>query len=274
MSAKDQAETAAFHYVPAILGVRLEEYDHSGRQGAVDALLHYPDERVAALEVTSAAADGRRQLYSLLNANPTLPNPGSWTWSATIDDPRDFPELLERVERIIVKCEANGVTHPEHAYDLALAGDPDLGWIVRSSVTMWGSPELPKIREEDGVERPLFVHLGGTGGVVDESLSGFAPAVSALLGLSHLQKRLEKLRRTDHTEQHLFVLADDSAFPFEVAYALMTRDVIPPGRPALPSNLTHLWLLLTFSPWILLGTREGWLRYARNEIADATRPRH
>src|SRR5690348_11419406 len=108
MSAKDRAEAAAFHYVPAILNVRLQEWDHSGRQGAVDALLHYPDGRVASLEVTSAAADGRRQLYSLLQANQTLPNPGNWTWSASIDDPRDFPQLVDRSEQIILKSEALG----------------------------------------------------------------------------------------------------------------------------------------------------------------------
>ena len=39
---------------------RLEPYDPSGRQGAVDALLHYADGRIAALEVTSTAAPGRR----------------------------------------------------------------------------------------------------------------------------------------------------------------------------------------------------------------------
>jgi len=93
----------AFYYVPAILGVRLEPWDHSGRQGAVDALLHYPrrtnrsatpDGRTAALEVTTAAGEGRRLLQALIEANPTLPNPGNWTWSATIDNPKDMPELL------------------------------------------------------------------------------------------------------------------------------------------------------------------------------------
>lgn len=119
MSAKDRAEEAAFHYVPVILGVEIEPYDHSGRQGAVDGLLHYPDGRVASLEVTSAAAQGRRQLYSLLATNQILPDPGDWTWSASIDDPKDFPDFRERVQRIISKSEARGITHPEHAYNEA-----------------------------------------------------------------------------------------------------------------------------------------------------------
>jgi len=223
--------------------VRLEEYDHSGRQGAVDALLHYPDGRVASLEVTSAAAEGRRQLYALLERTPTLPNPGHWTWSATIDDPKDLPDLLERVERIIITSEAQGITRPEHAYERAFAGDPDFAWIVRSSVTMWGSPELPKVREQDGVERPLFLTQGGSGGVVDETLAGFATAVAETLVEPHVQKRVQKLARDGRDEQHLFVVVDTSAFPFGVTYALMARNVVPPGRAELPGSLTHLWLL-------------------------------
>lgn len=268
MSKEDPAEAAAFHYVPAILGVRLEEYDHSGRQGAVDALLHYPDGRVASLEVTSAAGCGRRQLHSLLKANETLPNPGNWTWSATIDDPRDFPELLARLERIILQSEARGITHPEHAYSEAFGGDADFAWVVRSSVTMWGDPNLPKIRQDDGVERPLWLTEGGMGGTVDEELNGFGVAVSDLLAEPHVQKRVEKLSRDGRDEQHLFVAVDGSAIPYGVFHALALRDVTPPGRPPLPGSVTHLWVLVPFSPCVVLGSGDTWTRYARDAYHD------
>lgn len=76
----DRAESAAFELVAQCWDVTVEPYDHSGRQGAVDALLHYADGRVAAMEVTSVAAGGRRQLYALLSGEyQTLPNPGEWT---------------------------------------------------------------------------------------------------------------------------------------------------------------------------------------------------
>lgn len=263
MNAEDPAEAAAFRHVPAILGVTLEEFDHSGRQGAVDALLHYPDGRVAALEVTSAAASGRRQLYALLAANQELPNPGDWTWSATIDDPRDFPELRERVGRIILASEALGIRQPERAYEMAFRGDPDFVWITRSSVTMWGSPELPRIREKDGAERPLVVTQGGSGGAVDENLSNFAAAIDEILSEAHTQKRVAKLERAGWDEQHLFVVVDDSALPFDVFYALVSRDLTPPGVPTLPGAVTHLWIMVAFSPSILLATKGGWRRHAR-----------
>lgn len=111
MSLKDTPEEAAFRLVPRFLGdgVVAEPHDHSGRQGAVDFLLQYPDGRVAAMEVTSSAEDGLRQLYALLAKYETLPNPGTWTWSATIGHPRDVPELLQRYSGIIFYCEANSI---------------------------------------------------------------------------------------------------------------------------------------------------------------------
>jgi len=263
VSGRDRAEAAAFETVPAILGARLEEYDHSGRQGAVDALLHYPDGRIAALEVTSVAAPGRRQLHALLNANRTLPNPGTWTWSATIDDPRDLPELRERIERIIVASEARGIRQPERAYEMAFGGDPDFAWLIRSSVTLWGSPDLPKIRQSDGAERPLYVTPGGSGGVMDENLSNFAKAIAEVVAETHVQKRIAKLARDARDEQHLFLVADDSALPFDVFYALVSRDTTPPGAPVLPGDVTHLWILVPFVPAILLGTKDRWVRHLR-----------
>lgn len=95
----DPGERGAFALVPSSLGpgIWAEPYDHSGRQGAVDFLLHYPGGRIAAMEVTTAVAPGVRQLYKLLADAKPRANPGNWVWWATIDDPRDVPDLIERV---------------------------------------------------------------------------------------------------------------------------------------------------------------------------------
>lgn len=160
----DPGEKAAFALVPANLGagVWAEPYDHSGRQEAVDVLLHYPDGRDAAMEVTTAAAPRMRQLDKLLAEHETLPNPDNWTWSATIDDPRDLPDLLDRVGSIILLCEAHGVREPGRAYHLRR--EPDIGWLMRSAVEMHGSPELPKM--DGDRERPMTLTTGGRRGEV------------------------------------------------------------------------------------------------------------
>lgn len=253
----DGPEQTAFDLVPRFLGggVTAEEYDHSGRQGAVDFLLHYPDGHDAALEVTSAAGDGKRQLYALLRQHETLPNPGAWTWSATVDDPGDLRELVERCGRMILYCEANGITVPKHAY--GHRNDPDIAWLIASTADLHGYADLPKWDPEKERERPLFLTPGSRGGAVNESLSQFASAVDDVVAQNHVQKRVAKLGRSGYEEQHLFLLMDDTALPFEVAYPLATRTVTPPTAPALPGAVTHLWLLVTFAPRAFLVTSSG-----------------
>lgn len=262
----DPAELAAFAYVPRLLGdgVVAEPFDHSGRQGAVDFVLHYPDGHDAALEVTSAAESGFRQLASLLNDKyETLPNPGEWTWSAEVGHPRDLPELAARAGAIILWAENNGVRDPKRAWSMRF--NPDIAWLMGSTCELHGTPTLPKWDAENGRERPLFVTPSGRGGGVNESLCMFADAIDKVVAETHVKKRVAKLGKSGLEEQHLFVLLDESALDFEVAYALATRDVMPPTPPRLPGTLTHLWLLVTFSPWVFLVTSGGLQRFPRSE---------
>ena len=254
---KDKPEEAAYDVVPRLLGggVTAEFNDHSGRQGVVDFLLHYPDGRSAAMEVTSAAGEGMRQLYALLAEHETLPNPGSWTWSASIGHPRDLPELVARCSRIVEYCEAHGIEWPQYAYEHR--GNPDIAWLLTSTASLHGSPDLPKWDAEKNRERPLFLTQGGRGGTVNESLSKFADAMNEVVAQDHVQKRVAKLDRSSFDEQHLFLVVDDSAVPFDVHYALMRGEVTPPVAPKLPGNVTHLWLLITFTPKVLLITAGG-----------------
>lgn len=261
----DPAEAAAFDLVPRYLGAIVEPYDHSGRQAAVDALLHYPDGRIAAMEVTSAAGEDQRQLYALLAKRyETLPNPGCWTWSASVEHPRDLPELAARCGRIILKCEERAIRNPRYAYDLLFAGEPDIAWLMGSTADLHGSPERPKWDAQKQRERPLFVTQGGRGGIVDESLHGFASSIDEVLTQEYVQKRVAKLAASEHSEKHLIVMMDDSALPFSVFNALVQRDVIPPEPPHIPAPVTHLWLAVTFVPWLFLVTRDGLKRYDRS----------
>src|SRR4051812_36901253 len=106
MGEPSHPERVAFEVVRRVLRVEVEHYDTDGRQGVVDALLHYPDGRVAALEVTTLAADGRQQLDALLGAEDfAWPNPGVWWWSINIGDVADLPRLRECYKFIILMCE-------------------------------------------------------------------------------------------------------------------------------------------------------------------------
>lgn len=260
---QDSAEKAAFKLIPMYTGAELQHYDHSGRQGAVDALLHFPDGRIAALEVTSAAAPGQRQLESIRRRWGVHPvNPGQWTWLATVRTPRDFAELKDRAGRIILRCEELGITRAESATHLT--GDTDFDWLVNSKATLRGFPGSPKL---GGADPPLPVLEGMSGGGRNEGPRDFEDAVDDLIRGDHVVKRAEKLRRSGYTEQHLFIMVHESALPESAHFSLRMRRS-PFTEIELPPGVTHLWLLVAFTHRLLLATVDGWQSFELDSSTD------
>jgi hypothetical protein len=68
MSQERRDEAFAFAVVGRVLAARIEPYDICGRQGAVDAMVHYPDGRTAALEVSSIGPDDEARIVEYLDA--------------------------------------------------------------------------------------------------------------------------------------------------------------------------------------------------------------
>ena len=111
----DDDEQTACLIAERTLGARATAYDVPPRQGAVDALLDYPDERQGAFEVTHLATDGGASLHldSLLEQDGYgLPLPGKWWWTIKIGHPRDRPRLRSIFAKIVLLCESVGVTQP------------------------------------------------------------------------------------------------------------------------------------------------------------------
>lgn len=250
----DSAESVAYRLVAMCTGAAVEHYDHSGRQGAVDALLHFPDDRTAVLEVTSAAAPGQRQLDAIRRRRDMLPtNPGKWIWLAQLRTPQDFAELKHRAGRIILRSEELGIASPHTATNLT--DDPDFDWLVNSKVTLQGFPGSPKAGGDD---HPLTVLEGMTGGGRNERPRDFEDAVVTLLREQHIVKRARKLLRSGYTEQHLFIMVDETALSESAHYALRKRSTPPTDVVQLPLGVTHLWLLVAFSHRLLLATVDSW----------------
>ena len=132
-------------------------------------------------------------------------------------------------------------------------------------MALHGSPDLPKWDAEKERERPLFLTRGGRGGGVNESLSKFAETIDDVIAQDHVQKRVAKLGRSGYEEQHLFLVVDDSALPFDVHYGLVRGARMPPSAPHLPGDVTHLWLLITFAPKVFLVTSGGLRAFDRSE---------
>jgi hypothetical protein len=135
--------------------------------------------------------------------------------------------------------------------------DADIAWLVdESSSNMWGHPEVPA-REGDLVRDAMVTHVG-RGGATSRDLTGMSEALLALFEDQNIKKHVAKLGRAAGEERHLFLAVHSQAFPFDVADALMVGEATPSGSPALPGEVTHLWLAPQFGPRVLRGSSSGW----------------
>ncbi len=245
------------------LGVTAEPWDIAGREGVVDAMLHLADGRRAAFEVTVLAADGALHTARLLNRDDhKWPLPGVWWWTISVGSAADFRRLKSIYTRIILLCEAAGVSNPElRGWDPS--ADEAVQWLVReSSSEMTGHPSV-LAAEMTGGPFAMVVPLG-RGGAVDESLSSLAEALhDAFQAQAHVQRHFDKLARADADERHLFIPLHDTALPENVAIALQfDSKALPPDPPPVPDFITHLWLAPRFARRVLLWIRgTGWQEF-------------
>lgn len=252
----DPQEQAACRLAVRVLeAAAAEAWDIDGREGAVDAILTLRDGRKAAFEITNLAAEGALKLVMLLAKDKYKWSlPGDRWWTIEVGSLEDVRRLKSCYERIILICEGASVAHPEEVGWSELS-DPDLQWLVQvSSSVMTGFPErLAKDMKSPGA----MVVPRGRSGVIDESMSGFADALSDAFKRSHIQEHFEKLLRADADQRHLFIPLHDSALPFGISSELVFEDTLPPEQPPLPNYVTHLWLAPAGSRRVLLWSRDG-----------------
>lgn len=261
----DNAERLACRVAERVTGTRARACDIpgvKGRDGGVDAFLDYPDGRIAAFEVTRIASDQKAlQLENLLGRDRfEWPLPGQWWWDLWISDVRDLPRLRQCFGKIILMCEAAGVTRPEHLDVMDSAHlDNDVLWLVEeSSVSLHGYPDVPAV--DGGRVRKALVTTGGDGGMVDDSFSGLNDALADAFAVGHLPDHVAKVVRTPADEKHLFLIVHQTALRFEVTSALMFGTTVPEGPALLPTGVSHLWLAPEFSKRVVVGTSTGWVQ--------------
>lgn len=250
-------ERAACLIAERVLGAVATAWDVDGRNGAVDAMLTLPDGRHAAFEVTTLAAGGALQTDSLLDRDDnSWPLPGKWWWTIRVGAPRDIPRLRDVYSKIILACEAAGVTDPRQLWRCG-EPDADLRWLVEeSSSHIVGSPTVPAV---DGPKvRTAMVMPTGRGGFVAGSLTGLRPALEEAFIQSPFPRHFDKLARADADERHLFVPIHWSALPFHVSHNLALSEDLPTEPPPVPSSISHLWLAPQFSRQVLIWCHAGW----------------
>jgi hypothetical protein len=263
----DRQEQAACLVAVRVLGaVEAEAWDINGRTGAVDVMLTLRDGRKAAFEVTNLAAEGALQLAMMLFRDRTWPVPGDWWWTIEVGSVADLRRLKQCYENIIRICEHAGEPYPDRIASESSA-HPDLQWLVyESSSVMTGYPEqLVQHMRNPGA---MAVPVAG-GGVIDESLSGFADALREAFQSPHIVSHFDKLAKAVADERHLFIPLHGSALPFSISTELVFEDTLPPESPPVPDSVTHLWLAPAGSRRVLLWSRDaGWRNFPSNTVAS------
>lgn len=230
MSADRPDERFAFDVVGRVLGVTVEEYDTAGRQNAIDALLHYPDGRAAALEVSSLGPSDEARITNVLAAGAQRRTISGLTKSWMVQIPRDFhPSGLRTVDQMLLRCEELDVTNLKHADSVDGLAEELLDAGVRMVATSAPAMEDPTV----------WVLTAPLGGFTDAGSDKLPAEVDTALTTDTMQS---KLAASGYAEQHLFLLVRPSAFRFSVYDNLSFGGPLPSELPQLPEELSQIWL--------------------------------
>lgn len=234
-------------------------HDRDGRQGAVDFILRYPSGRTGALEVTSHAEPGSREMAALLrNTGFRWENPGQWAWSIAFDSDANLKRVREVYRYVIETCEAHGVATPGELPDAVVMFDDTLFTAAYElGVRFFGNPTASPRAE-------VSVIPGSIGGGVDEDLTGLPGVCSELLEVTHIAEHVEKVLRHSADEHHLFIWIGPGGIPFPQYYVLCgTPTSLPTEPPRGLRGLSNLWLATGWGTTLLGWDADGGWRAHR-----------
>lgn len=258
MSEPSRREQVAYEVVRRILGAEVEHHDTQGRQGVVDALIHFGSGHSAALEVTTLTDRSAHEVEQLLGAEDfAWELPGcAWGWTVQIPPGSRIKRIREDLPRLVQWCEAFGVADPNvRAYIRDLPGASEWSdWLDATGVRVYGHPESTTFRGK------AMVLPSSKGGAVGD-LTAVASWLEAELQSDRCNRKVAKLLASGYGETHLFLIIDDTGAPFAGFYALAFGDGMPDSDPDI-AGLTAVWLAPRWSPTVLkYDIRLGWSRH-------------
>ena len=231
-------EQFAFAAVGSVLPVTVEPYDRCGRQRAVDAILHYPDGRTAALEVSSIGPDDEAAIVNYLGNRGHCKSIAGLTRRWLVQIPRDFhPADMRKIDRVLPWCEARGAKHLGE-----LAGyRPEVDDLLHQGV-LANAVTNASGRIDPAGSRVYFV-LPAMGGFSGCRLASLSEELAPILRTTQVQSKTSKLAESGLEERHLFLIVRPSAFSWPVYEGLAFGGPLPTVAPLLPDGLSQVWLL-------------------------------
>jgi hypothetical protein len=230
-------ERFAFAVARRVLAARVEPYDIGGRQRAVDAIVHYPDGRAAALEVSSIGPEAEAGILQYLASRGDCKTIAGLRRRWLVEVPRDFhPADMRKVETALRWCEERGL---EHLSELPRA-DRDIDALLTQGVR---ADIVARPGGADSVESRVYFVLPAMGGFPGRGMASLPGELAKVLRKPTMQSKLEKLATTGLPERHLVLVVRPSAFSFPVYDGLAFGGPLPGERPCLPGGLSQVWLI-------------------------------
>jgi len=233
-------ERFAFAVAGQVLGATVEPYDIRGRQRAVDAIVHYPDGRAAALEVSSVGPEDESPILQYLAARGHCKTIAGLKRRWLVEVPRNFhPADIRKIEAALRWCEDNDLGHLHELYGTVREADADalLAQGVRADAVAGPGGGT------DRVESRVYFVLPAFGGFPGRGMVSLADELAEVLRTPKMQLKLDKLAATGLPERHLVLVVRPSAFSFPVYDGLAFGGPLPGEAPSLPDGLSQVWLI-------------------------------
>jgi hypothetical protein len=238
MSQERADEQFAFAVAANILDVEVEPFDINDRQRAVDAILHFPDGRDAAMEVTSVGPEDEAAILNFLGRTGYRRTGFGITGRWLVNIPRNFhPSDVRKIEEALRHCESREVTVLAELF----GEDKIIDELVDKGVR---ATRLANISGQ-GLDRPpgADLILSSFGGFPGEGFTNLPSELAALLSTVKLERKLAKLLASNLPELHLFLIVRPSGFSYPVYDALAFGRDLPRDPPILPRSLNQAWLV-------------------------------
>lgn len=207
MSQERPEETLAFAVVATVLPVRVEQYDRDGRQGAVDAILHYTDGRAAALEVSSIGPDDEAAIMNYLGIRGHWKSIAGLTRRWLVQIPRDFhPADMRKIDKVLPCCESH---EAERLSDLA-GKYPEVDDLLQQGLRASAAGPI------DVTAARAYFTLSPIGGFSGNGPESLPSELGSILSTPKIQARISKLAAAGLEERHLLLIVRPSAFSWPV----------------------------------------------------------
>jgi hypothetical protein len=263
-------EAIAGNVVRRRTGADVTLQDDGKQNGTPDLLIDYPDGHRAIGEVTTLRDSAHAQTFAELTTNGRYPRTANRRdltriWTVTIRAGARVKDILRQSPRLLRILEDEGVSLSDlREYSSLLSTSHP----VITQLSQLGVVEVYSQALSAGEPGALVVHVDGISASVGPHWEELLDTLEAALFSDGWQDNRDKLAGSGLAERHLLVEISFGP-PGEAWFALsLEHRGLPARAPALPEEVTHLWVMATSGRCLAWWPETGWQDVADRWVPD------